>query len=296
MFVNLYRNHDSKCLNFPTCFCVYVFILFNLNVTSFNCHGIGTSIETIRQLTTEFEIVFLEETWIYPDEFAIVSQISDEMQSFSLSSMSLDEKLLSGRPHGGLSVMWKKSLSNLIKIMQFDDSRILGIELQSNNFTLLFLTVYLPYECDKFYDDYCFYLSKLQCIIDSANTPYVFILGDFNADIQNTSIFGAELLDFCDNNTLCFLDKEFLSPDSFTNISQAHGTTSWLDHCITTTSGKSITSGVSIIDNIVCSDHFPLCIDLVCDINPLCDTVTDVNYQPKLNGMQLVNLINNNIV
>ena len=57
--------------------------------------------------------------------------------------------------------MWKKSLSNSIKIMQFDDSRILGIELQSNNFTLLFLTVYLPYECDKF-NDYCFYLSKLQ--------------------------------------------------------------------------------------------------------------------------------------
>ena len=109
-------------------------ISFNLKVTSFNCHSIGTSIETIRQLATEFEIVFLEETWIYPDEFAIVSQISDEMQSFSLSSMSLDEKLLSGRPHG--SVMWKKSLSNSIKIMQYDDSRILGIEQQSNNFTL----------------------------------------------------------------------------------------------------------------------------------------------------------------
>ena len=70
--------------------------------------------------------------------------------------MSLNEKLLSGRPHGGLSVMWKKSLSNSIKIMQHDDSRILGIELQYNNLTLLFLTVYLPYEYDKFYDDYCF--------------------------------------------------------------------------------------------------------------------------------------------
>ena len=70
--------------------------------------------------------------------------------------MSLDEKLLSGRAHSGLSVMWKKSLSNSIKIMQYDDSRILGVELKSNNFTMLFLTVYLPYECDKFYCDYCF--------------------------------------------------------------------------------------------------------------------------------------------
>ena len=85
-----------------------------------------------------------------------------------------------------------------------------------------------------FYDDFCFYLSKIHCIIASFNTPYVFILGDFNADIQSTSISGAELIDFCDNNELCFVDKEKLLPDTFTYTSQAHGTNSWLDHCITT--------------------------------------------------------------
>ena len=126
------------------------------------------------------------------------------------------------------------------------------------------------------------FLSKLQCIIDSANTPYIFILGDFNANIQSISIFGAELIKFCDNNNLCFLDKELLPPDSFTYISQAHGTTSWLGHSITTTSGRAITLSVSIIDNIVCSVHFPLCINIVCDINLLCDTVVDVECQPKI--------------
>ena len=49
--------------------------------------------------------------------------------------------------------------------------------------------MYLPYECDMHYDDYCFYLNKLQCIIDSANSPYIFILGDFNADIQSTRVW-----------------------------------------------------------------------------------------------------------
>ena len=118
----------------------------------------------------------------------------------------------------------------------------------------------MPYKCNKFYNDYCLYLSKLQYIFDSANIFYIFILCDFNANIQITSIFDAELIEFCDNNNLCFLDKELLPPDSFTYISQAHGTTSWLDHCITTTSGRAITSGVSIIDNIVCTNHFPICI------------------------------------
>ena len=74
----------------------------------------------------------------------------------------------------------------IIITLQYDDSRIIGIEMQSNDFTLLFLTVYLPYECDMYHDDYGFYLNKLQCIIDFANTPYNFILGDFNTDIPST--------------------------------------------------------------------------------------------------------------
>ena len=111
-----------------------------------------------------------------------------------------------------------------------------------------------------FYDDFCLYLSKLQCIIESCNTLYVFILGDFNDHIQSTSIFGGELIAFCNNNEFCFVDKERLSgyllPDTFTNTSQAHGTTSCLDHCISTISGQSIISHVSVIDKVVCSDHF----------------------------------------
>ena len=77
-----------------------------------------------------------------------------------------------------------------------------------------------------FYDDYCFYLDKFKCIIESVNTPYVFILGDFNADILSQSIFGSELIEFCDMNNLSFMNRSMLPPDTFTFISQAH-----MDHC-----------------------------------------------------------------
>ena len=66
----------------------------------------------------------LQETWLYPDEFATLSHISDEFQSFNMSSMLLDNKLLTGRPHGGLSIMW----NNSIKTLQYNDCRIIGIE------------------------------------------------------------------------------------------------------------------------------------------------------------------------
>ena len=72
-----------------------------------------------------------------------------------------------------MSIMWRKSISNDINIVKYDDNRILGLEIKTNDFSLLFLCIYLPYECDAFYDDYCFYLNKLQCIIESSNTPYI---------------------------------------------------------------------------------------------------------------------------
>ena len=69
-----------------------------------------------------------------------------------------------------------------------------------------------------FCDDFCLYLSKLQCIIESCNTLYVFILGDFNDHIQSTSIFGGELIAFCNNNEFCFVDKERLSGYCLTHL------------------------------------------------------------------------------
>ena len=53
---------------------------------------------------------------------------------------------------------------------------------------------------------------------------------------------------------------------SFTYISQAHGTTSWVDHCITTAAGRSLITNAYITDNVVCSDHIPLTVNVLCNI------------------------------
>ena len=41
--------------------------------------------------------------------------------------------------------------------------------------------------------------------------PYVFALGDYNANMQSESVFGPELIGFCDLNNLCFIDKSSLT-------------------------------------------------------------------------------------
>ena len=73
-----------------------------------------------------------------------------------------------------------------------------------------------------FHDDYIFYLNKIKIIIESANTPYVYVLGDINADIQSDSVFGSKLVEFCNLNKLDFIDRIILPSSFFTFISQAH--------------------------------------------------------------------------
>ena len=45
-----------------------------------------------------------------------------------------------------------------------------------------------------------------------------------------------------------------------------NGSTSWLDHCITTSSSQTVISNMHVINDVVCSDHFPLCLNIDCDM------------------------------
>ena len=52
--------------------------------------------------------------------------------------MTLDDKLIQVRPHSGIGIMWRKNQAQGAKIFQFDDKRILGFELKTNDCILLF--------------------------------------------------------------------------------------------------------------------------------------------------------------
>ena len=148
-------------------------------------------------------IILVQEHWLFPDELSYMSNLSCKFTSFSVTPTTIEDKLHRGRPYGGIGIMWNKSLSHYVEIVKYDDNRILGLQLKTNGCMFLFLYVYLPNGSDKFYDDYCFYLDK---IADAASTPCIFVLGDFNADLISESVFGSELIEFCDVNNVCLID------------------------------------------------------------------------------------------
>ena len=222
-------------------------------------------IKGIVQRTRQHDFVLLQETWLSRPELPMLSQINSSFTGYGLSSMDEESQILSGRPFGGIAILWRKCFNAYCSIKLYDCDRIIGIEFVYDSFKALFLCVYLPYDCAENFDDYMFYLSQLLQIIEDFYSPYVYICGDFNANVLSHSRFGDELRRLCSDTLLCLSDTLPLPSDTFTFISSSHDTVSWLDHVLSTTSGHSLFTNISVKSDFITSDHLPLCFSISID-------------------------------
>ena len=114
---------------------------------------------------------------------------------------------------------------------------------------------YLPYESHENIDEYVQYLAILHDLRNECDSNMIYILGDFNCDINKHSIYGSHLDNFINEAELVASDYIFLK-NAYTFVSAASGTTSWLDHCTCT------------LNAYVSSDHLPICYNLNLEVLP----------------------------
>ena len=112
------------------------------------------------------------------------------------------------------------------------------------------------------FDKFVHYLAKVKAIIDDFDSPFVCVLGDFNADIVKATEFGKELESFCRDSQLSIVDVMHLPRDSTTHMNDSHSTESWLDHIVCTKGFMDFIGGVGINRSVLCSDHFPMFIKI----------------------------------
>ncbi len=230
-----------------------------MKIASFNCHSLKSSGDAVRDLCDKCDIVLLQETWLNRDELSVLNNIHPDCYGMGTSAIDIESDILVGRPYGGLAILWKRKIAHEIKIVQYNDSRLLGLECQNSTGAKLFvLNAYLPYKCDNNFEDFCMYLGKIDSIIESVDTPYSIVMGDFNADPRSS--FGRELVTFAEDQGYVLSDMIYFkdNPSVFTYVSDAHGTTSWLDHCMCTKNANDLITSLEISDKYICSDHMAL--------------------------------------
>ena len=134
----------------------------------------------------------------------------------------------------------------------------------------------MPYESVDNEDAFVEKLGVLSSIMEDIEVTCVSIMGDWNADISDgDSVFGTQIRVFCEENNVILSSEQFLPRDSFTNLSERWSTTSWLDHCISTSDGHSSIRNIDVWYSACSADHFPVCVDVDMLIVPEVENITN---------------------
>jgi len=91
-------------------------------------------------------------------------------------------------------------------------------------------------------------------------------VGDFNAGVTNT--FGALLEDFCVENDFIIFDYASPAQNTCTYISDAHNTTSCLDHFVLSFSVHQAMYNVEVLIECIISDHRAVAVTIQCSHLP----------------------------
>jgi len=91
-------------------------------------------------------------------------------------------------------------------------------------------------------------------------------VGDVNAGVTNT--FGGVLEDFCMENDFIISDYALLPQDTFTYISDAHSTTSWIDHFVSSFSVHQAMFHMEALTECIISDHRAVAVSIQCSHLP----------------------------
>ena len=77
--------------------------------------------------------------------------------------MLTDQSILVGRPHGGLGILWRKSLGDSIQVHKYlqESQRVMAVKFEYDNQKVLILNVYMPYDDRSHGENYeCFFISS----------------------------------------------------------------------------------------------------------------------------------------
>ncbi len=170
-----------------------------IKIISFNCYGLKSSVNEIKEMCDHHDIILLQETLLYPSDLVLLKSLHEDFYGDGVSSIDVESRLIQGRPYGGLAVLWRKTLNIKVAVHKYDDNRLLGVTINSGDNQFFILNVYMPTCHPDNLDDFNFYLYKINMLLRESNAAFKFAIGDFNSDIHDgkNTCFSADLKRFC---------------------------------------------------------------------------------------------------
>jgi len=254
----------------------------NLRLATYNLHGFNMGLGCLSDLCDRNDIVAVQEHWLPKNKLHQLCTVNSNFSAYGVSSMNevTEEKIIRGRPFGGVGFLWRKDLTNRIKILQSGVAgRCLAVSVDADDGRqIVLINVYFP--CS---DNSSVYFNELgHCIgfIESilANCPQnVIVLGDFNFSCAMSSPGFVRLYDALKDYSVYNCDQ-LISCESpcYSYIHDTLGHRSLLDHFFMTDELINVVQRLNILD-VACnlSDHLPV----ECELQVSCTAPCAVKRQ-----------------
>jgi len=245
-----------------------------LRIVSYNCRSVKNSVGTVKALCQTNDIILIQEHWLMSDELIYLSTIDPEFVFFGSSAVDINSALLCGRPYGGTVILCRLNIADNVKLVKCNNPHITAVELtvslNESLFTILLASIYMPVDVcggqtDEDFEFVCGYLKAL--IVESHVSGYK-LARDLNFHFKSPR--HKTVMKAFDDHHVVLVDEYALDASSFTYASDSHNTTSWIDHVLTNQWLLSFVSNMSVLYEIVSSDHRPLCFSLAIDKIKVC--------------------------
>ena len=146
----------------------------------------------------------------------------------------VDSSILSGRPFGGCSILYRRHLSLSVTPIYSCSNRFCAVKLtDSSGTSFSLICVYMPAESHSSSSgEYLNTLGEVEGFIDSLHCDNNIIVGDFNDDFDRGGLSADLLSDFVLNLNLSVCDLHYRESVKFTYERDDGLVRSWIDHIL----------------------------------------------------------------
>ena len=231
-----------------------------LSLVSYNSRGFSVNRKSIiYELCNLYDIVMLQEHWLLDSQLHHLQSFHGSFSCHAVSGVDASRNIITGRPYGGLAILWNKTLDNVVKIVECKCNRLVAIILKCVDVELLLINVYMPCDSGNTYSEYREVLDCVCTIINSYDVDMIIFGGDFNCDFKRSSPNMTLLSNFIDTEDLTNANNSCNSDIKCTYVNHFNGSCSTIDHFFVSENLVDCVVKLKTLDygdNL--SDHIPL--------------------------------------
>ena len=256
----------------------------NFMYCSLNCDGLSRSTDYINSFlsSNDCNILCLQETWLLESNLHKLGMVHSDYLYTGKSAVDQTKEIICGRPHGGVAILYNKSISQYVRPINICNKRVCGITFQLNmSVKILILSVYMPcdnYSSNNITEEYADVIDTIEGLLHSSHCEAFIICGDYNTCFNRKNAQTQYLTDFITRNKLLVSWDNPLSMKDYTYTNYALDHRSCIDHFVVSRNiYDSITANYVVLDALNPSTHN---IVVLCSV---CDTMSNYKKEDMIN-------------